>query len=120
MIDSIIFDQFQSKFLGKMKNRSVMSPMTRGFADKNHCATNQMSNYYERRAKNGIALIITEGIIIHPSADGYNNVPHLYNDRHIQSWKNITEPLPGALAAGCAVLISWSRPLSRLKKLSQT
>ena len=70
-----------------------MSPMTRGFADKNHCATNQMSNYYERRAKNGIALIITEGIIIHPSADGYNNVPHLYNDRHIQSWKNITEKI---------------------------
>ena len=92
-MDSIIFDQFESKNLGSMKNRSVMSPMTRGFADKNHCATNQMSDYYERRAKNGIALIITEGIIIHPSADGYNNVPHLYNDTHIESWKNITEKI---------------------------
>lgn len=92
-MDSIIFDQFESKNLGSMKNRSVMSPMTRGFADKNHCATNQMSDYYERRAKNGIALIITEGIIIHPSADGYNNVPHLYNDIQVQSWKNITEKI---------------------------
>ena len=53
-MDSIIFDQFESKILGNMKNRSVMSAMTRGFADKNHCATNQMSDYYERRAKNGI------------------------------------------------------------------
>ena len=35
-----------------MKNRIVMSAMTRGFADKNHCCIDGMSEYYERRAKN--------------------------------------------------------------------
>ncbi|SVB94010.1 uncharacterized protein METZ01_LOCUS246864, partial [marine metagenome] len=44
-----------------MKNRIVMSAMTRGFADKNHCCIDGMSEYYERRAKNEIALILTEG-----------------------------------------------------------
>ena len=71
------------------QNRIVMSAMTRGFADKNHCATIDILNYYERRAKNNIGLIITEGIIIHPSADGYNNVPHLFTNEQMLSWKKV-------------------------------
>ena len=55
------------------QNRVAMSAMTRGFADNNHCATKDILNYYERRAKSDVGLIITEGIIIHPSADGYNS-----------------------------------------------
>ena len=70
MTDSIILKNFNSKYLGKMKNRTVMSAMTRNFADKNHYCTDEMAAYYERRAKDGVALILTEGIIIHPSADG--------------------------------------------------
>ena len=89
--DSIILKKFDSKYLKKMKNRVVMSAMTRGFADKNHLCTNEMAAYYERRAINGVALILTEGRIIHPSADGYNNVPHIWNDRHVESWKKVTE-----------------------------
>ena len=53
-----------------LQNRVVMSAMTRGFADINHCATSNILDYYERRAKYNVGLIITEGIIIHPSADG--------------------------------------------------
>ena len=73
------------------QNRVVMSAMTRGFADKNHCATKDILNYYERRAKNDVGLIITEGIIIHPSADGYNNVPHLFTREQMLSWKKVVE-----------------------------
>ena len=64
-----------------------MSAMTRNFADKNHCCTNEIATYYETRAKDGIALILTEGIIVHPSGDGYNNVPHMWNDEHAESWE---------------------------------
>ena len=70
-----------------MKNRTVMSAMTRNFADRNHYCTDEMAAYYERRAKDGVALILTEGIIIHPSADGYNNVPYIWKDEHAQSWE---------------------------------
>ena len=69
-----------------MKNRIVMSAMTRGFADKNHCCIDSMSEYYERRAKNEIALILTEGIIIDKSGDGSNNVPHLSTTEQAKSW----------------------------------
>ena len=73
------------------QNRIVMSAMTRGFADQNHCATSKILEYYKSRAKNNIGLIITEGIIIHPSGDGYNNVPHLFNNDQMLSWKKIVD-----------------------------
>ena len=86
MNNSIILQKFHSKYLGSMKNRIVMSAMTRGFADKNHCCIDGMSEYYERRAKNEIALILTEGIIIDKSGDGYNNVPHMSTTEQAKSW----------------------------------
>jgi N-ethylmaleimide reductase len=90
-MNNIVFEPFISEQLGYMKSRVVMSAMSRSFADSNHCCTNDMSAYYERRAIDGVALILTEGIIIHPSADGYNNVPHLFTSAQAESWKNTVE-----------------------------
>lgn len=74
-----------------LKNRIVMSAMTRNFAEKNHNPTNLMRAYYERRAANDVGLILTEGTIIHPSGDGYPNVPYIYTDEQIARWKEITD-----------------------------
>ena len=79
---------YSSNNLGVLKNRIVMTAMTRGFAGPNHTCTDEIAKYYERRAKDGVALIITEGIVIHPSADGYNNVPHLNTVSQAESWKD--------------------------------
>lgn len=87
---NILLNPYDSKILGAVKNRVVMSAMTRGFADQNHCATKAMHEYYKKRAKDGVALILTEGLVIHPSADGYNNVPHLSNKAQAVSWQPIT------------------------------
>lgn len=74
-----------------LKNRVVMSAMTRNFADKDHNPTDLMRAYYERRAAGGVGLILTEGAIIHPSGDGYPNVPHIYTDAHVEAWKKIVD-----------------------------
>lgn len=74
----------------QLKNRLVMTAMTRNFADQNHCATDLMREYYERRAKGGVGLILTEGTIIHPSADGYPDVPYINTDEQVESWKKVT------------------------------
>ena len=84
-----LFQEIQLPNLGVLKNRVVMSAMTRGFADSNHCATDLMRQYYEKRAQNKIALILTEGVVIHPSADGYNSVPHIATKEQAESWKPI-------------------------------
>ena len=44
----------------EIKNRIVMSPMLMGFGQFDGCATEQMMDYYEERAKGGTGLIITE------------------------------------------------------------
>lgn len=73
-----------------LKNRIVMTAMTRNFADKNHVPTNLMREYYTLRAKNGIGMILTEGTIIHPSGDGYLSVPYIYTNAQIKGWQKIT------------------------------
>jgi 2,4-dienoyl-CoA reductase-like NADH-dependent reductase (Old Yellow Enzyme family) len=69
-----------------VKNRVVMSAMTRGFSKNNLC-TEKMKEYYERRARNDVGCIITEGIVIDPSGDGYNDVPHMSSVEQAESWR---------------------------------
>ena len=88
---SKVLAHFEDKYLGSLKNRIVMSAMSRSFADKNHDCTALMSDYYGRRAKDGVALILTEGLIVHPSGDGYNNAPHMSLSSHAESWKQTVE-----------------------------
>jgi len=86
-----ILSTIEIEKLGTIKNRIVMSAMTRGFAISDHCCNSETLKYYQRRAENGVGLIITEGIIIHPSGDGYNKVPHLHTKEQMQSWKKVVQ-----------------------------
>jgi N-ethylmaleimide reductase len=74
-----------------LKNRIVMAPMTRSFASEGHLCNAKIANYYRRRAEAGVALIVTEGIVVHPSANGYNSVPHLYTEHQSVSWNQVVE-----------------------------
>lgn len=74
-----------------LKNRVVMAAMTRSFATPEHLCTPDMMAYYQRRAEAGVGLILTEGIIIHPSADGYNTVPYLHTVEQAESWKSTVD-----------------------------
>jgi N-ethylmaleimide reductase len=65
----------------------VMSAMTRGFATGDHLANQSIRDYYARRAEGGAGVILTEGIVIHPSADGYLNVPRLHTAEQAASWR---------------------------------
>ena len=73
------------------RNRTVMSAMTRGFADADHCATPEIATYYASRAQGGVGLILTEGVVIHPSADGYKGVPRIATDAQAESWRPVVD-----------------------------
>jgi N-ethylmaleimide reductase len=77
--------------LGAMQSRVVMSAMTRGFAGEGHTATDAMTAYYARRAEGGVGLVLTEGTIVHHSADGYRNVPHIETPAQVESWRRVVE-----------------------------
>ena len=61
----MLLDPFSIAALGSLQNRVAMSSMTRGFAGPNHLATPEMAAYYGRRAEDDVALILTEGTIVH-------------------------------------------------------
>ena len=53
---------FEKGKIGKLtiKNRIVMPPMGTGFAAASGEASEEITRYYEERAKGGVGLIITE------------------------------------------------------------
>lgn len=73
------------------RNRTVMSAMTRGFADPDHRATPEIAQYYRRRAEGGVGLILTEGVVIHPTADGYKDVPRIATEAQAESWRPVVQ-----------------------------
>ena len=84
---------FQPIELGslKLRNRVVMAPMTRTFSPEG-VPNDLVVKYYERRAKNEVGLIITEGTCVgHKAANGYPNVPYIYGDAPLAGWKNVVD-----------------------------
>lgn len=69
-----------------------MAPMTRCFAnDETGVVGTDVVEYYQKRAADGVGLIITEGIVISPRAKGNPGVPGLYTREQIESWKPVTD-----------------------------
>ena len=81
---------FTPTTLGKLslKNRIVMSPMTRSRAIGN-VPNELMAKYYSMRADAG--LIITEGTSPSPNGLGYARIPGLFSDAQVQDWRRVTD-----------------------------
>ena len=84
----MLFDAFDSPSL-KLKNRLVMSPMTRNRAVEANTPNALMAEYYGQRA--GAGLIITEGTSPSPNGIGYPRIPGLYNEAQVAGWKAVTD-----------------------------
>src|SRR5512140_3008664 len=82
--------------LGKLqlKNRIVMSPMTRCRAIGN-VPNDLMAKYYKQRSDAG--LIITEGTSPSPDGLGYARIPGVFNDEQETGWKRVTDGVHRAL-----------------------
>lgn len=72
-----------------LKNRIVMAPMTRCFADGDLVPTKDMADYYSKRA--GAGLIITEATLISADGQGYPNTPGIYNQKQVAGWKKVVD-----------------------------
>jgi 2,4-dienoyl-CoA reductase-like NADH-dependent reductase (Old Yellow Enzyme family) len=85
----------------KLRNRIVMSPMTRGFSPGGVPGQN-VADYYSRRAQRKVGLIITEGVgVDHPAALGAgsmneDNVPVLHGQAALEGWKRVVDSVHAA------------------------
>lgn len=71
----------------ELKNRIVMSPMTRSRAIGN-LPNELMAEYYKQRS--GAGLIITEGTSPSPNGLGYTRIPGLFGKQQVDGWKKTT------------------------------
>ncbi|TMW59772.1 hypothetical protein Poli38472_004842 [Pythium oligandrum] len=73
-----------------LKNRVVVSPMTRARADKQTRVPNADNVlYYEQRA--GAGLIITEATAVSEQGFGWFGAPGLYTQAHADGWKKVVD-----------------------------
>jgi NADPH2 dehydrogenase len=90
MATSRLFEPFK---IGKitLNQRIAMAPLTRFRATSEHVPSEIALEYYSQRASVPGTLIITEGTLIAPRAGGYKNVPGIWSEAQIESWKKIVD-----------------------------
>ncbi|WP_159732188.1 alkene reductase [Sphingobacterium sp. 18053] len=87
-----------------LKNRIIMSPMTRTRANGVGRVPNElMKEYYVQRASAG--LIISEATSVSPMGVGYPDTPGIWSDEQTEGWKKIVEAVHNA--GGKMVLQLW-------------
>ena len=84
MKNSPLLSHFNLRSL-PLKNRVVMSPLTRSRAGKERMPNSLMVEYYAQRASAG--LIITEATVISIQGIGWPNSPGIYSDEQAEAWK---------------------------------
>jgi len=74
-----------------LQHRVVLAPMTRCRANAQHVHGELALEYYKQRTSIPGTLAITEATFIAARAGGYDNIPGIWNDEQIASWKKITD-----------------------------
>jgi len=72
-----------------LKNRIVMSPLTRSRAGKERMPNALMAEYYAQRASAG--LIISEATVVSKQGIGWLNSPGIYSDPQAEAWKLVVD-----------------------------
>jgi 2,4-dienoyl-CoA reductase-like NADH-dependent reductase (Old Yellow Enzyme family) len=94
---SKLFQPFRLNNLD-LPNRVVMAPMTRS-KSPNGMPGQDVAEYYERRAKGGVGLIITEGTFVDDAGSGSHwqpNVPRFYGQDALVCWQRVADRVHAA------------------------
>ncbi|WP_118134904.1 NADH:flavin oxidoreductase [Oceanicella sp. SM1341] len=93
--DTPLFSPFRLKSLA-LKNRIVMAPMTRSFAEGGLPGPAQAA-YYRRRAEGDVGLILSEGTVIdRPAARNDPGIPFFHGAAALEGWKGVIDAVHGA------------------------
>src|SRR5438105_338724 len=86
-MNSVLFQPFRMHDLS-LRNRIILSPMTRGRAGTARIPNRLMAEYYAQRSSAG--LLITEATTISEEAEGWSESPGIYTDAMTEGWKQTT------------------------------
>jgi len=98
VIDEDVARLFEPFRIGRLelKNRIAMAPMTRSFSPAGVPGPD-VAAYYQRRAKGGAGLIITEGTYVgHPSTHADPDVPLFSGEQALAAWRHVAAEVHAA------------------------
>jgi NADPH2 dehydrogenase len=72
-----------------LQHRIVLAPLTRFRAHADHVPSPQAPAYYSQRGSAPGTLLVSEATFISQKAGGYDNVPGIYTDAHVEGWKKV-------------------------------
>lgn len=98
----------------KLRNRIVMSPMTRSRAGAGDVPTDLHVEYYRQRASAG--LIVTEGVQPSPAGKGYCRTPGIYSPAQVEGWRRVAAAVHSEGGLIVVQLMHCGRVASRLNK----
>lgn len=89
-------DLFTPIHLGaiELKNRVIMSSLTRNRAGEGNVPTDLVTEYYTQRAS--VGLILTEASPICPEGHGYPRTPGIHSAEQIAGWRKVTQSVHAA------------------------
>ena len=91
----VLFRPFKFKGLS-LPNRVVMAPMTRSFSPGG-VATEDVAQYYRRRAEGMVGLIISEGTgVSRPASLNDPNVPRFHGEKELAAWRRVVDEVHAA------------------------
>lgn len=73
------------------KNRLVLPPMVRNYADENGCATARYLAHIERIARGGVGTIILEATFVRQDGKGFSHELGLHNDAVIPGLRTLVD-----------------------------
>jgi 2,4-dienoyl-CoA reductase-like NADH-dependent reductase (Old Yellow Enzyme family) len=92
-----LFEPFSLKTM-TLKNRIVMAPMTRGFAEGGLPGQAHI-DYYRKRAEGGVGLILTEGTVVdRPASRNEPGIPFFHGPA-LDGWKSVADAVHDAEGA---------------------
>ncbi|MDR3512750.1 MAG: NADH:flavin oxidoreductase [Caulobacteraceae bacterium] len=95
MAADALFTPFSFKGL-TLPNRVVMAPMTRSFSPGG-VATQEVADYYRRRAAAEVGLIVSEGTGVgRPASLNDPNVPRFHGEAELAAWKRVIDEVHAA------------------------
>lgn len=91
----ILFQSYEGAGMS-LPNRIVMAPMTRSFSPGS-VPSDEVANYYKRRAEGEVGLIISEGVSTNAvTATGTPNVPNIVTEEAKAGWKKVSDAVKSA------------------------
>ena len=88
----------------KLRNRVVMAPMGTNYSTTDGLSTERDRAYYAERARGGVAMIMTEAMVVTEFARPHHNSLCVYHDRFIPGLASLVDAIHAQGALVCAQL----------------